>query len=686
MSTVIEQEKAGKGMSEKNHADFGAGLTGKALDELCVNTIKTLTIDAVQKAESGHPGLPMGCGDFAYVLWTRYLKHNPADPRWKDRDRFVLSAGHGSMLLYALLHLCGYESVSLEDIKNFRQWGSTTPGHPEHRDTPGVETTTGPLGQGAGNSVGLAIAEAWQRAVFGDIVDHHTYVIVSDGDLMEGVTAEAVSLAGHLGLNRLIFFYDDNRVSIEGCTELAYSDDVASRFEGYHWNVISIDGHDHEEIVNALDTARAEKDRPTIIIGKTIIGKGSPKHEGTPKAHSDAFGVDEVAATKRNIGWPDDAHFLVPDAVRKRFSEVKEKGIAAQADWKKRFDAWAKTNADKAATWEKCWNKTIPADLAGQMPKFDTAKPDATRNAGGKVLELLFKTVPGLIGGSADLAPSTKTWIKDYGSFQKENRSGRNLHFGVREHGMGAVLNGLAYHGGFIPFGSTFFIFTDYMRPAMRLAALGHLQVIYVLTHDSIFVGEDGPTHEPVEHIASFRAMPNMTVIRPSDSNETAYAWIAALTNRDGPTCLLLTRQNLPVIDQAKYGKADGLLKGAYVVAGAKDEKILFLATGSEVSLALQAHERLKSEGIGSRVVAMPSWEIFEKQDQKYKDSVIPPALKKRLAVEAGVELGWQKYLGGEGVFIGMSRFGASAPYKVLAEKFGFTVENVLAQARQLLG
>ncbi len=683
METVMGQEKAA--MGEMKHPEFGRGLTGQALDQLCINTIRTLTIDAVQKAESGHPGLPMGCADFAYILWTRFLKHNPANPFWKDRDRFVLSAGHGSMLLYALLHLCGYESVSLDDIKQFRQWGSKTPGHPEHRDTPGVETTTGPLGQGVGNSVGIAIAEAWQRAVFGKIVDHYTYAIVSDGDLMEGVAAESVSLAGHLGLGRLIFFYDDNQVTIEGKTELAYSDDVAGRFKGYHWHVLQIDGHDHDQIVKALDAARAEKERPTIIIGKTTIGFGSPKFQGTPKAHSDAFGPEEVAATKRNLGWPEDAFFLVPDAVRKHFDEVKKKGVLAEAGWVKRLDAWATANPDRASQWEKCWDKAVPADLEKQMPKFDISKPEATRNSGGKVLELLFKTIPSLIGGSADLAPSTKTWIKEFGSFEKETPSGRNLHFGVREHGMGAILNGLAYHGGFIPFGSTFFIFTDYMRPAMRLAALGHLQVIYVLTHDSIFVGEDGPTHEPVEHIASFRAMPNMTVIRPSDSNETGYAWIAALNNREGPTCLLLTRQNVPVIDQTRYGKAEGLLKGAYVLAGAPEEQILFLATGSEVHLALQAHEQLKAGGIGSRVVAMPSWELFEKQDQKYRDGVIPPALKKRLAIEAGVALGWERYLGAGGTFIGMSRFGASAPYKVNAEKFGFTLENVLARAKQLL-
>jgi len=683
METLMEQAKT---MGESKHSEFGSGLTGAALDQVCINTIRTLTIDAVQKAESGHPGLPMGCADFAYILWTRFLKHNPANPCWKDRDRFVLSAGHGSMLLYSLLHLCGYESVSIEDIKQFRQWGSKTPGHPEQRDTPGVETTTGPLGQGVGNSVGIAIAEAWQRAVFGEVVDHTTYAIVSDGDLMEGVAAEAVSLAGHLGLNRLIFFYDDNHVSIEGRTELAYSDDVASRFKGYHWNVISIDGQDHGQIVEALEAAKAEKERPTIIIGKTIIGFGSPKLQGTPKAHSDAFGPEEVAATKRNLGWPEDAFFLVPSVVRKRFSEVKERGVRAEMEWKKRFDAWAKSNSDRATQWENCWEKKVPADLVAQMPKFDLAKPDATRNAGGKVLEVLFKTVPSLIGGSADLAPSTKTWIKDFGSFEKATPSGRNLHFGVREHGMGAILNGLACHGGFIPFGSTFFVFSDYMRPAMRLAALGHLQVVYVFTHDSVFVGEDGPTHEPIEQLVSLRAMPNMTVIRPSDSNETAYAWIAALNNREGPTCLLLTRQNLPVIDQTKYGKAEGLLKGAYILASSPDEKILFLATGSEVHLALQAHERLKAEGIGSRVVAMPSWEIFEKQDRKYKDSVIPLVLKKRIAVEAGVALGWEKYLGPDGVFVGMSRFGASAPSKVIAEKFGFTTENVLAKAKQLLG
>ncbi len=674
-----------------------ASFANEPIERLVVNTIKTLTIDAVEKAKSGHPGLPMGCADFAFVLWTEFLKFNPANPQWRNRDRFVLSAGHGSMLLYSLLHLSGIKEVTLEQLQNFRQYDSATPGHPESFMTPGVEVTTGPLGQGCGNSVGLAIAQKFFAATFNtpelSLCDHRVYAIVSDGDLEEGISHEAASLAGHLGLGNLVWFYDDNSVTIEGKTSLAYSDNAATRFRGYQWHVIEIDGHDHAQIATALKEAAATSDRPTLIVGKTVIGAGSPKLQGTSKAHSDAFGAEEVAATKRNLGWPEGAQFLVPQRVKEFFAEKRKVWAALEKEWNEVSQRYASAVPDKAKTWEACWNKALPneAEWKKLLPEFPAGKAVATRSAGGEVLEKLFAAIPSLLGGSADLAPSTKTWIKAFGSFEKTNYAGRNLHFGVREHAMAAACAGMAYYGGLIPFGATFFVFTDYLRPSLRLAALSHLQAIFVMTHDSIFVGEDGPTHEPIEHLASLRAMPGLCVLRPADANETAQAWRLALENKKRPTVLCLTRQNVPTFDRTVCASVEGVRRGGYVLwesAPGKTPELIFIGTGSEASLCLEAAQALAKENPkrALRVVSLPSWDIFSAQDQKYRDEVLPPVVTKRLAVEAGATFGWERWVGSSGRVIGMERFGASAPYEVLAEKFGFTVGNVQRVAQQLLG
>ncbi|MCE0483008.1 MAG: transketolase [Methylacidiphilales bacterium] len=662
------------------------------LETLVPNTIRTLTVDAVQKANSGHCGLPMGCADFAFVLWTKYLKFNPANPHWANRDRFVLSAGHGSMLIYSLLHLTGFEKMTLDQLKNFRQWGSLTPGHPESHETEGVEVTTGPLGQGTGNSVGLAIAQKHFAATFNTpefaVSDHRVYTIVSDGDLQEGISHEAASLAGHLGLDNLVWFYDDNSVSIEGMTSLSYSDDVPSRFKGYHWHVISINGNDQTQIDAALREALATKGQPTIIIGKTVIGKGSPKLQGTPKAHSDAFGPEEVAATKRNIGWPEDAQFLVPQRVKDFFAEKRKGWAKEEADWNKLFADYTAKNPEKAQTWKDVLAKKLPANLESLLPKYGPEKAIATRNAGGEILKVLFGAVPSLIGGSADLAPSTKTWIKEFGSFEKGNYGGRNLHFGIREHGMGAICAGLAYYGGLIPFGSTFFVFTDYMRPPIRLASLSGLQTIYIFTHDSICVGEDGPTHEPVEHLATLRAIPRVLVLRPADANEAGYAWLAALQATTQTSTIMLTRQNVPVFDRTKTAPASGVLKGGYTLWESKPGStpdIILIGTGSEVSLAYEAAQKLGAEGKAARVVSLPSWELFEAQPQSYRDSVLPPSVTKRVAVEAGVRLGWERYTTSAGKFVGVEKFGASAPYERILKEYGLTVDHVLEVAKSLL-
>lgn len=661
------------------------------IEKLAADTIRILTVDAVEKAKSGHPGLPMGCADFAIVLWTKFLKFNPANPHWFNRDRFVLSAGHGSMLLYSLFHLTGYKKMTLDQLKNFRQWHSLTPGHPEQHETEGVEVTTGPLGQGTGNSVGLAIGQKFYAATFNTpefaISDHHVYAIVSDGDLQEGVSHEAAALAGHLGLDNLIWFYDDNQVSIEGKTSLSYSDDVPLRFKGYHWHVIEIDGNNSAQCEAALKEATAHTGQPTIIIGKTVIGKGSPKLQGLPKAHSDAFGPEEVIATKRNLGWPEDSQFLIPDRVKEFFAKLQPQWAKAEDDWNKLFAAYKAKNPEKAALWDTFLSKKLPANLESLLPQFPAGKSLATRVAGGDVLKVLFGALPNLVGGSADLAPSTKTLIKEYGSFSKEDRAGRNFHFGIREHGMGTIIAGLGYYGGLIPFGSTFFVFTDYMRPPIRISALSHIQGIYVFTHDSIFVGEDGPTHEPIEHLATLRAIPNVVVLRPGDANETAYAWLAALQRQDGPTVITLTRQNLPTFDRTKTAPASGLLKGGYTMWESKPgttPELILIGTGSEVFLAYDAAQKLAEEGKAVRVVSLPSWELFEKQPQSYRDQVLPPAVTKRLSVEAGVSLGWKKYVGDHGKSVAIDKFGASAPYEKLAVEYGLTVENVLAHAKSL--
>jgi len=656
---------------------------------LVANTIRGLAMDGVQKANSGHPGMPMGTADFAAVLFMKHLKHCPTKPNWSDRDRFVLSAGHGSMLLYSLLHLSGYD-VRLDELQHFRQWDSRTPGHPEHGLTPGVETSTGPLGQGCGNAVGMALAEAMLAARFNGagetVVDHRVYGICGDGDLMEGVSHEAFSLAGHLGLNKLTFFYDSNRITIEGSTDLAYSDDVRKRFEGYHWNVLEIDGHDLAAIDQALTDAK-KSDKPTLIIGHTIIGKGSPKLAGSHESHGAPLGVDEVKATKRALGLPEDKDFYVPDEVHGLFSSRLRELESVANKWESGFRKYCAAHPDKGVEWKQCQSLALPKDLESVLAKFDPAKPEATRNASNKVIQGLAKALPYLVGGAADLAPSTRTLIDGGGDVGPKAYAGRNLHFGVREHGMGALLNGMALHGGLRVYGATFFVFADYFKPAIRMAAIMKLPVIYVLTHDSFYVGEDGPTHEPIEHITSLRLIPGMTVIRPADPTETTAAWVAALKNTTGPTAILLTRQNLPVLDRTQYPPASDLEKGAYTLWQSAEGKpqLILIGTGSEVSLVLEAAKVLAQEGIIVRVVSMPSWELFEKQKPRYKKEVLPPACKLRLTVEAGTTLGWEKYAGSKGRVFGLNHFGASAPYKVLAKEYGFVPENIVTIAHEML-
>ena len=685
----MDQKKVNE--QQKTAEEFGKDFTGEELEELAVNTIRALSMDAVQKASSGHPGLPMGAADFAYVLWMKFLKHAPSDPKWPDRDRFVLSAGHGSMLLYSLLHLFGYE-LSLDDLKNFRQWGSLTPGHPEYGLTPGVETTTGPLGQGFANGVGMALAERILAGILNDtgssIVDHYTYALVSDGDIMEGISHEAASLAGHWGLNRIICFYDSNRITIEGSTDLAFSEDVKKRFESYNWHVVEIDGHDRKAIARAIEECQKEKNKPSIIIGHTHIAKGSPNKQDTAGAHGEPLGEEEVEATKKNLGFPPSPTFLVPDAVRELFKKRVSELESGHRKWQEDFSQWSKANPDKRKQWDCFMEKKLPDDLASHLPKFKPGEAIATRNASGTVLQSLGKILPNLVGGSADLAPSTKTIMKDLGSVGRHEFTGRNIHFGIREHGMGSILNGLSVHGGIIPYGATFFVFSDYMRPSLRLAAMMKQPVILVYTHDSIFVGEDGPTHEPVEQLASLRAIPGMIVIRPADAPETAVAWHAALEMREGPTALILSRQKLPVLDRSQgLAPAEGLRQGAYILAGSEIDKpdILLIASGSEVHIALEARRTLAEKGIKSRVVSMASWELFECQPAEYRREVIPPDLKLRLAIEAGITLGWEKYVGDSGEILGINHFGASAPYKTLAKKFGFTAETIVNRAMKML-
>jgi len=654
-----------------------------------INTIKGLSMDAVEKAKSGHPGFPMGMADVTSILWMKFLRYD-TNAKWPNRDRFVLSAGHGSMLLYSLLHLAGF-NLSIEELKKFRQWGSRTPGHPEYGLTPGVETTTGPLGQGLTTACGMALAEAMLAETFNTekykIVDHYTYALVSDGDLMEGISNEAASFAGHLGLGKIIFFYDDNHITIEGNTSLAYSDDVERRFQSYHWHVLKVDGYKHRDINRAIKEAQREIKRPSLIICKTHIAKGSPNKEDSAKAHGEPLGEEEVKLTKKNIGWPEDMLFYVPDEVKKAFSRRNEELKSIISEWEKRFDEYRNKNPELAKLWDGFMDRDISKEIEKALPDFRDAKPIATRNASGEVLQKIAKVVKNLVGGSADLAPSTKTLLKDYASISPHNFKGRNIHFGVREHAMAGIMNGIALHRGLIPYGSTFLVFADYMRPSIRLAAMSKLHLVYVFTHDSIFVGEDGPTHEPVEQIASLRSIPNLVVIRPADATETSYAWKVALEKKDGPVALMLTRQGLPIIDRNIFPPARLLEKGAYILKKEEGEKpdLIIIATGSEVAPALEATLSLAHEEIKTRLVNMPSQELFEKQDTAYKEEVLPPKFTKRLVVEAGITFGWERYAGREGKILGIDRFGASAPYKVLAEKFGFTRDNIIKQAKKLL-
>lgn len=657
------------------------------LDQLCVNTIRTLSIDAVEKANSGHPGMPMGMADAAYVLWTKFLKHNPKNPNWFDRDRFILSAGHGSMLIYSLLHLTGYE-VSLEEIKNFRQMGSITPGHPEYGMTPGVETTTGPLGQGFGTGVGMAMAEHFMSAKFNkeghNIVDHYTYAIVSDGDLMEGVSHEAASMAGHMGLGKLIYLYDSNSISIEGSTDLAFTEDVPKRFESYNWHVVEIDGHNHDEITAAIEEAQSVTDKPSIIVCKTHIGYGSPNKQDSESSHGSPLGEEEIKLTKEAYGWDPDKKFFIPEEALAKFREEQEKGEKAENAWKEEVAAYEKAYTEEGKVFKAWVNRDLSSDLESKLPVFEEdAKGMASRAASGKVINAIKEIVPNLFGGSADLGGSTKTDIDGYGSYLPDNPTGRTIHYGVREHAMGAAVNGMALHGGLVPYGATFFVFTDYMRPAIRLAGLMKVPSIFVLTHDSIGLGEDGPTHQPIEHLASLRAMPNITILRPGDANETSHAWKAALENTTGPTLLVLTRQNLPTLSRTDKNSASLVSKGAYIYSDAEKEvpDAILIGTGSELHLAVEAKAKLADKGTDARVVSMPSWELFEKQDASYKESVLPKAVTNRVSIEAGATFGWERYIGAEGTAIGLNSFGESAPYEELFEHFGITTDAIVEAA-----
>ncbi|MDQ5986670.1 MAG: Transketolase [Syntrophus sp. SKADARSKE-3] len=678
-----------------------------SMDDKCINAIRFLAVDAAEKAKSGHPGMPMGAAAMAYTLWTRHLKHNPSNPAWPDRDRFVLSAGHASMLLYALLYLTGYD-ISLDDLKSFRQWGSKTPGHPEYIHSPGVEMTTGPLGQGISHAVGMAMAEAHLAARFNKpglpLVDHFTYVMASDGDLMEGVTMEACALAGHLGLGKLIVLYDDNGISLAGATPLSFSEDISMRFEAAGWQVLAVqEGNDTDAIDCAIAAAKKETDRPSLIRVRTCIGFGAPTKEGTAACHGSPLGQKELEGAKERLGWPAEPSFFVPEDCLSHFRQCLKKGETVQKEWATILSLYGEADAGNAVEFERLMKGELPADWDAALPDYSGEQKNiSTRKASEAVMQALAHHLPELMGGSADLNPSCLTWLKGFGDFQRPDPDhapvagevgggwhygGRNIHFGVREHAMGAIAGGMALHGGIIPYTATFFTFADYMRPSMRLAALMGLPVIYVFTHDSFAVGEDGPTHQPIEHLMNLRAVPNLTVIRPCDAAEAVEAWRSAIANRKGPTVLVFTRQDLPVLDRRELASEKGLHSGGYVLWDSSRVKpeILFIATGSEVSLALAAARKLAAESIRVRVVSMPSWEIFDVQPQEYRDRVLPASVKARLAVEAGVSLGWEHYVGLEGAVAGLDHFGASAPYNVLCEKFGFTVDHIAQTAKALI-
>lgn len=658
-------------------------------DSLAINTIRFLAADAIQEANSGHPGLPMGTAALTYALWVKHLSHNPTNPHWPNRDRFVLSGGHGSMLLYALLHLTGYE-LSLEEIKNFRQWGSLTPGHPEYGLTPGVETTTGPLGQGFANGVGFAIAEAHLAAIYNrpdfPVIDHYTFGLVTDGDLMEGVTSEAASFAGHLRLGKLIYLYDDNRISIDGSTELTFTEDRAARFKAYHWQVLHVeDGNDIAAVDRAIEKAKSDE-RPSLIICRTHIGYGLPTKQDTAAAHGSPPGVEELNAAKEGMGWPIDPRFYIPEEAKEIFGHAVQAGQEKEGRWQAMMVDYEKQHPELAAELKRRLAGELPDRW--QVPQFPPhEKGMATRAASGKVLNALAEQIPELLGGSADLAPSNKTWLDGELDFQPGQYQGRNFHFGVREHGMGSIVNGMAIHGGLIPYGGTFLVFSDYMRPAVRVSALSHIPSIWVYTHDSIGVGEDGPTHQPIEHLAALRAIPQLTVLRPADANETAQAWAYAIAHRDGPTALALSRQSLPVIDRDRFQGAEGLLKGAYVLGdlGSDPPELILMATGSEVDLIIKAGDALAAQGVNLRLVSFPSWELFRQQDPVYQESVLPREITRRLVVEAGVSQGWMEWVGSEGKTITVDKYGASAPAGTIYEKYGLTVENIIDKAEELM-
>lgn len=662
------------------------------LDQLSINTLRFLAVDAVQKAGNGHPGAPMGASPLAYVLWDRFLKHNPTDPSWPDRDRFVLSAGHASILLYGLLHLTGYD-LSLDEIKNLRQWGSKTPGHPEYGHTPGVEVTTGPLGQGFAHGVGMAIAEQWMASHYNrsghEVVNHYTYAIVSDGDLQEGVASEAASLAGTLGLGKLICLYDDNDISIEGSTDIAFTEDVAARFRAYGWHVVdSIDGMDTEAVDAAIRQSQAETARPSIVICRTIIGFGSPNKAGTAGVHGAALGEDEVKLTKEALNWSYPEPFAEPQEALDHYRQAVPRGQTKQKEWETRFAAYRDAYPDDARQLELAWEGTLAEGWSNEADTLFNPgdKPVSTREASGKTLNAIVSHVHGLVGGSADLAPSNNTRLNDRGDFSATDRSGQNLHFGVREHAMGSIANGMALHGGIVPYTATFLIFSDYMRPSIRLAALMGLRVVFVFTHDSVGVGEDGPTHQPIEQLAGLRAVPNLVVLRPADATETVEAWKAAIERTDGPTTLAFSRQNLPVLDRSTLAPASGVRQGGYVLwESSSSPEVIIIATGSEVHIALDAGQQLSEGGNAARVVSMPSWELFDGQSQDYKNSVLPPNITARVSIEAGSPMGWERYVGLNGRIIGLPHFGASAPAATLYEKFGLTAQRVIEEAKSTL-